>query len=256
MSTWILLRGLTRGSGHWAGFPDALKARLGDTRLVTLDLPGNGALHRLRSPARIEAMTQESVARLHALGIEPPWHLLAVSMGAMVAVDWAARAPHTLAGCVLINTSLRPFSPWYQRLRPSSHAGLLRAALLPMRSAAREAVILRLTSANPAAAASVLPHWAALRDTQPVCVANAMRQLVAAGRYRPASQAPAVPMLVLCSARDALVDPRCSAALAERWNSDIAVHPSAGHDLTLDDGPWVADQVARWLHRPAPQSTP
>ena len=256
MSSWILLRGLTRGSGHWAGFPEVLQARLGDARLVTLDLPGNGALHRLRSPARIEAMTQWSIAQLRSLGSDPPWHLLAVSMGAMVAVDWAARAPHTMAGCVLINTSLRPFSPWYRRLRPSSCAGLLRAALLPMRGAAREAVILRLTSANPAAAASVLAPWAALRDTRPVSAANAMRQLVAAARYRPATQAPAVPLLVLSSAQDALVDPRCSVALADRWNSDIAMHPSAGHDLTLDDGPWVADQVARWLHRPAPQSTP
>jgi len=27
----------------------------------------------------------------------------------------------------------------------------------------------------------------------------------------------------------------------------IALHPWSGHDLTLDDGPWVAEQVARWL---------
>ena len=52
-----------------------------------------------------------------------------MSLGAMVAVDWAARHPEELAGCVLINTSLRPFSPWYQRLRPANYGALLRPAV-------------------------------------------------------------------------------------------------------------------------------
>ncbi|MBK7793953.1 MAG: hypothetical protein IPJ62_16665, partial [Betaproteobacteria bacterium] len=58
--------------------------------------------------------------------------------------------------------------------------------------------------------------------------------------------APAAGVLILASANDALVDPRCSQALAEAWRATIAVHPKAGHDLPLDDGPWVAEQVARW----------
>lgn len=249
MSTWILLRGLTRGSRHWAGFPALLERRLAGARSVALDLPGNGSLHRLASPPRIEAMTEWCRAHFHSLGIAPPYHLLAVSMGAMVAVDWAAHEPGAIAGCVLINTSLRPLSPWHERLRPSSYATLVRAAAFPMLDRAREEAILRLTSRNAMAAASVLEDWVDLRSTQPVSRANALRQLIAAGRYRAPSTAPAVPLLVLSSQRDALVNPRCSQALAYRWTGDAAVHPSAGHDLTLDDGPWVADQIARWLPR-------
>jgi len=246
MSTWILLRGLTRGSGHWAGFPDALKARLGDTRLVTLDLPGNGALHRLRSPARIEAMTQESVARLHALGIEPPWHLLAVSMGAMVAVDWAARAPHTLAGCVLINTSLRPFSPFYRRLKPGNYPRLLGLALSRGSDLDWESAILELTS-RQAGDDELLASWLAYRRDNPVSLANALRQLIAAARYRAPRVRPPVPLLILSSRHDALVDSRCSAQLARCWNAPHAEHPSAGHDLPLDDGAWVAQEISHWL---------
>jgi hypothetical protein len=44
-----------------------------------------------------------------------------------------------------------------------------------------------------------------------------------------------------------LVDPRCSQTLADCWNLPLAVHPVAGHDLPLDDGSWVLEEIARWL---------
>jgi hypothetical protein len=34
--------------------------------------------------------------------------------------------------------------------------------------------------------------------------------------------------------------------LARYWQAAFAEHPSAGHDLPLDDGAWVAGQVAQW----------
>jgi pimeloyl-ACP methyl ester carboxylesterase len=56
-----------------------------------------------------------------------------------------------------------------------------------------------------------------------------------------------VPLLVLSSAGDQLVDPRCSTRLAHAWQAPHAIHPNGGHDLPLDDGPWVAQEVAKWL---------
>ena len=50
-------------------------------------------------------------------------------------------------------------------------------------------------------------------------------------------------------ARDQLVDPACSAQLAAAWKADLEVHPEAGHDLPLDDGPWVVNQVRAWLEK-------
>ena len=247
MSSWVLLRGLTRESGHWGAFPERLRDRLPEARIVALDLPGNGSMNGLRSPSRIEAMSAWCRDHVRSRGIEPPYRLLAMSMGAMVAIDWAARDPHAVAGCVLINTSLRPFSPWYRRLRPATYPTLLRLALGPMSGARREAAILGLTSRNVAAAAAALEDWTLLRVKRPVSTANALRQLLAAARYRSPPQPPAVPLLVLAGRRDALVDPRCSAQLARRWRADAAMHPSAGHDLTLDDGLWVAEQIGRWL---------
>jgi pimeloyl-ACP methyl ester carboxylesterase len=249
MSTWILLRGLTRESGHWGHFPALLQQRLQGARILPLDLPGNGRLNQARSPARIEATMEDCRRQLQALGIEPPWHLLAMSLGAMVAVDWAARHPRELAGCVLINTSLRPFSRWYRRLRPANYSALLGLLLAHQTAREREQTILRLTSRHLQSDAPVVDHWTALREARPVSPSNALRQLLAAARYRAPAHAPAVPLLVLGSARDALVDVRCSRRLARQWDVELLEHPTAGHDLPLDDGPWLAEQVGRWGDR-------
>jgi len=251
MSTWVLLRGLTRESGHWGPFPQILGARLPGARVMTLDLPGCGRFHDVRSPARIEAATEACRQQLKALGAEPPYHLLALSLGAMVAVDWAARHPGELAGCVLVNTSLRPFSAWHERLRPVNYGSLL-GLLLTRDARRREETILRLTSRHLRPGDPVVDEWTAIRAARPVSRSNALRQLSAAVRYRAAVRAPTVPLLVLASTQDALVNVRCSRRLARQWNADLVEHPSAGHDLALDDGVWLAVQVGRWVAQVQP----
>jgi pimeloyl-ACP methyl ester carboxylesterase len=270
MTRWILLRGLTRESRHWGRFPQVLASALPGAEIIALDLPGNGTLHTQTSPTSVAAMAAHCRSELARRALAPPYYVLALSLGAMVAAEWAALHPEELQGCVLINTSMRPFGAFYQRLRPSAYGALLRAAWLASAHGAEE-TILRLSSrgidADGNATAAVLEDWVAYRRTHPVSRANALRQLWAAARYRAALGAPArgasaggappttgahaakpAPrMLVLVSTRDALVDPRCSRELARAWGAAYAEHPHAGHDLPLDDAPWVAAQVGRWL---------
>jgi pimeloyl-ACP methyl ester carboxylesterase len=80
--------------------------------------------------------------------------------------------------------------------------------------------------------------------------ANALRQLWAAARFSTPRAAPQLPLLVLASAADGLVDPRCSQRLAQAWGAPMRTHPTAGHDLPLDAGAWVACEVAAWLDAP------
>lgn len=251
MKTWVLLRGLTRESGHWGAFPAQLRAQLGDVRVITLDLPGNGALHAQASPLRVADMADACRQALRAQGIAPPYHLLAMSLGGMVAVDWASRFPAEIAGAVLINTSLRGISPLQWRLRPANWPWLLRLMLRWRQPRRCEEIVLRITSrvcaSDRAVRNDVLSHWTALRELHPVTAASALRQLWAAARYAAPTQRPPVPLLVLTSQQDGLVDPRCSLHLAKRWQTALAVHPGAGHDLPLDDGAWVAAQVQQWV---------
>jgi pimeloyl-ACP methyl ester carboxylesterase len=248
MSTWILLRGLARESRHWGGFAEVFAGAFPDSRVLALDLPGNGALNGQRSPASIQALAAHCREAAARLGAAPPYHLLALSMGAMVAVAWAERHPEEIAGCVLISTSFGSFSPLRHRLRPRSWPVLLRILVTPG-AQAREQRVLELTSGRPAAHARVLEAWTAIRRSRPVSAANGLRQLLAAARYRAPLAAP-VPTLVLAGAGDRLVDPRCSMAIARRWQCPLGLHPEAGHDLPLDDGVWVAREVREWCAGP------
>jgi len=241
-TTWVLLRGLTREARHWGQFVPLLAARQPGARIVTLDLPGYGRQHAQPSPAQVSALAEACRRALPAQGVTGPVHLLALSLGAMVAVAWAERHPGEVAGAVLVNTSLRPFSPLHHRLRLRNAPALLRLLLAPPPAARYEAEVLRLTTHHPSA--DVLADWTRWRHEHTPTRINALRQLWAAMRYRAPAAAPPVPLLLLASRCDGLVDPRCSARLAARWGCPIAWHATAGHDLPLDDPAWVAEQAA------------
>ncbi|MDT4885930.1 hypothetical protein FQZ97_1222250 [compost metagenome] len=107
-----------------------------------------------------------------------------------------------------------------------------------------------MTSNRVQAHEPVLQDWVAARAQRPVSAANALRQLVAAARFSAAPAAPIPKVLLLASEHDHLVDSRCSRAIASAWHRPLVMHPSAGHDLPLDDPAWVADQVRRWWQDP------
>lgn len=254
MSRWILLRGLMRESRHWGEFPEVLQRAMPAAELLLPDLPGNGALYRSRSPLRISDMMEYFRSTLGEQGFLPPYHLLALSLGGMIAAEWAHRYPGELRACVLMNTSMRPFSPFYQRLVWRNYPALSALAFQRNNSLAIEQQVLRLTSNRPELHATASSVWARYHTEYPVSRSNALRQLIAAARFRAPLRAPQVPVLVLVSRQDKLVDPACSVCLAQTWQVPVAVHPDAGHDLPFDDAAWVAQQVRGWIGTLPPDS--
>ncbi len=245
MRTWVFLRGLTREARHWGAFPEVFRDAMPDARILALDLPGNGRLNGATSPPTVEALAAHVRGEVLRRGATPPYYLLGLSLGAMTAVAWAAAHPREIGACVLINTSLRPFSPFYRRLRPASYPALLRVILAGSDGLRAERTVFRLTSRM--ADEGVVPDWVRYRAEHPVSAANAFRQLAAASRFRAPETAPGVPLLLLCGARDALVSPRASHDIAAPWGCRLVEHPLAGHDLPLDDPRWVACRVRDWL---------
>lgn len=244
---WVLLRGLTRETRHWGRFPQCLGEAFPGAPVTCLDLPGNGRLNGMESPSSVEAMADWCHAEISTLGIAVPCRVLAMSLGAMVAVAWAQRHSQDVAAAVLINTSLRPFSPFHQRLRPANYPRLLRLFVLPASDREIEGVVLQMTTRHVPDPEAVIGQWLQWRHENPVSRRNALRQLLAAARYRAPQQSPLERLLLLASARDALVDTRCSLQLAARWDASIAVHPEAGHDLPLDDEAWVLQRIQAWI---------
>ena len=249
---WVLLRGLMREARHWGTFPSQLQQAFPDATIITPDLPGNGSRWRERSPTRIEDMVEHCRATLRELGHTPPYHLLALSLGGMVAKCWSEAHPEEVPAMVLISTSMRPYSPFYQRLRPANYAALLRMAF-ESDPARREETILRLTSrlttrltSARGAAPDLLTEWSSYARECPVSRANALRQLLAAARFRADGAPVATRVLLLASSGDRLVNPQCSHALAHAWVVKLAGHTQAGHDVPLDDPAWVLQQVRDW----------
>lgn len=246
MTTWVLLRGLAREARHWGDFGQQLRQRLPvGHAVVALDLPGNGTRWRERSPMNVDALVEAARCELGARPHEPPLVLVALSLGAMVALRWATLERRRVRGCVLINSSVGGLSPFWQRLRPGSYGALL-GILCPGQSALeREERVLRLTS-NLRAPARTVVGWANYAASAPVSRSNVLRQLVAAARFRAPRTPPAVATLLLASRHDRLVNVECSRRMAAAWRVPLREHADAGHDLPMDDPAWVIQQIVSW----------
>jgi hypothetical protein len=74
MSTWILLRGLTREKRPLGPFPQQLLAEFPDARILALELPGNGELNAMASPMSIAGMASFCREELARHGRRPALH--------------------------------------------------------------------------------------------------------------------------------------------------------------------------------------
>lgn len=270
---WILLRGLAREARHWGALPDLLEAAIPGARAITPDQPGCGTEARRSAPLSIVEMVEDLRARLlHGESLTPsiartpeptraPFALLGLSLGGMVAMEWAARHPGEVSHVVLINTSAGDLSPPFRRLRPGA-LRILAGAALSRDLRTREQAGFRMTLNDlELVTPELLDEWTRIQESAPVRNATFVRQLVASIRFR-APKRLECPVLILTSRLDRMVDPRCSQALAARFTATRApldatlaprggatldFHPTAGHDLPLEDPNWVAGRVAEWL---------
>lgn len=234
---WILLRGLTRERAHWGELDRRLALGFPLHRFHCMDLPGTGTRFRDTSPATIAGIRER--VQQYAAHIPGPVGLLGLSMGGMVALDWAQAEPERVACLMLINTS-SGFSPPWHRMQPAAFGRALAMALRPDMEG-RERRILQLTSNRPVSPA-LENRWLRIQRQRPVTRRTALAQWKAAVAYRPHSEAPPARSLLLASAADRIVHWHCSRTLARRWHWPLRVHPDAGHDLPMDAPDWVLDQ--------------
>lgn len=235
----VLLRGLAREQAHWGAFPAQLAEQCG-RRVWCQDLPGMGQFYREQSPAdmaRLAELILPRIRRQHP----GPWHLVAMSLGAMLAVQLAALAPQQVASLVLINTSAGALTPFYQRLRWQQYPKVLHAFCAPVMQ--RERLILQLTSHRWQP--QHLRHAVDIARHRPVQRLNVLRQLFAASRFHLPAK-PLCPLMLLSGGADRLVDPICSEKLADYWQVRHLQQPDAGHDLLLDAPDWLLSQLVQF----------
>ena len=245
---WILLRGLARESAHWGDFVPLLQATFPDARITTLDLPGTGRFYREKSPETIKEIAEILRGQAFDQGLlQQPVTLLALSLGGMVAWEWLHNYPEDSCGAALISTSFAGLSPFYQRLRWQSY-GKFFALLMQRDLYQRELAIIRLVNSSRELDEKIAKDWVQIQKERPISLKNIYRQMIAAATYQPSPTKPTQSVLLLNAKGDRLVAPSCSEAIQKKWHLELRTHPWAGHDLTVDDGAWVASQLKEWLY--------
>lgn len=240
---WVLLRGLGREAAHWGDFAERCAQTLG-TRVICLDLPGSGRLYRERSPDSIEGLRQAAAEQLmQQLPAGEPFSLLGISLGGMVALDWAVHEPERVQALVLANASSR-LSPIRQRLKVASLKTVL-VCLFDQDALRCERRIVRMVSNIRRDDEALIRAWQEIQSQRPVSKANLLRQLKAAGCYQ-LTHKPRCPVLVATSKADRMVSHQCSVRLAEYLSAALVVHDTAGHDIALDAPKWLLERMAAW----------
>ncbi len=243
---WILIRGLIRGSFHWHTFPKKLAAAFPDDTFHVFDLPGNGRRNKERSPLSLDEYTDD--IRVQARRLERI-HVIAISLGGMIALDWLAHHPGEVESAFIMNTSLGDTGPFYKRLKYLNYPKIVKSFFSDLET--REKMILEMTSNNLKEHAAVLPEYVALARQFPGERINFVRQLVVAGktRYNPALERYKNLNFVV-SANDRLVHSENTLNLSQRLNLIPKIHPWAGHDLTLDDPDFMVSHCLDVLRSP------
>lgn len=245
---WILIRGLLREQRHWGDFATRFKALFPKEEILTFDIAGSGIRSHERSRLSIASMVddlREELKKERGGAHDQELKLLGISMGGMLVSEWVHSFPSEIKQAVLINTSIRGLNPIHQRLRKSVLKDIIKIVFSS--NTDKEQIIANMVSNHEVRRTDCLPLMQKIAQESPISKANAVRQLYAAASFELAEAVPRMPTLVLCSEFDRMVDFRCSKRIAELWNSSIEIHPSAGHDLVMDDPDWVLKKVGDWM---------
>lgn len=233
---WIFLRGLIRWKDHWGDFTEEFKKKYPDDEVLLLDLPGFGDFFQQNSPQTMEEIVDHLDARVD--WTQGSYHILAFSLGAMVAAQWALKRSQNLEKIFLINTS-DGRSPFYQRFH-LRNIWLLLSRLSFIDARFVETGIIEIISNRPEVRARYLESFIEAFKKAPFTRTSFIRQLQIASKTRFPEKAP-VAAVFMNSTADRLVDARCSARIAAEWGSPLETHKQSGHDLTLDDPKWVLE---------------
>lgn len=241
----FLIRGLAREGVHWGDFTRKLKEQKYTGEVLPLDLPGAGRYHKLTSPLTISENAEFLLSHLPREA-KRPRVILSISLGSMIALEMAKKAPDLFQQIYVMNTSLSNLSPIHHRLQLKALRRMVEI-ILQRDIRQREIEILKMVSQKPQVWDSLLDRFVKAAVERPMSIQNVLRQLIAASIYKVSDAKPSCSIQVLNSCADEMVDPSCSEKLAKHWNLALHTHPSAGHDIAIDAPEWILEILAQTL---------
>ena len=170
--------------------------------------------------------------------------LMGLSLGGMCTLEWIKQFPQDFKGAVVMNTSLADLSfPWKR----------IRLGLLPKMGKAHlkggeyaERTFVEITSNYLEGYDENTKMALKIQRERPMRFSSVVMQLLSGALYQLKINHSPTPLLVLACPYDKLVNVDCSKKLSSRLKSEVRLHPWAGHELPMDDAPWVAREVTDW----------
>lgn len=244
----FLLRGLVREKRHWGIFVDQMKEAFPDAKIITPEIPGVGEYHNMTSPSNFDAMI-EFMRNKHLEDLKGGGHLIfAISLGGMIAKRWNELHPEDFSHMVLGNTSFKGINPILQRLQPNAIKNFAKL-FVTNDLLQRELGILRMVSNNWSEHARILKEWVEIQADAPVSRKSFINQIKAALTFSPSKKKPKAKLLILAGKKDRLCSYKSSEKLHELWDGEFKLHSTAGHDLPIDDGAWLTEQIKEFSER-------
>jgi pimeloyl-ACP methyl ester carboxylesterase len=177
---WVFLRGLAREAGHWGDFLKQFQEAFPGDKILAVDLPGAGEWRAMQCPRTIFEMWQQ--VREHSQMEDGPINLFAVSLGAMIGMEWLRTAPEELELCVFVNSSTRMSGPFYRRLRWQIWQRFFRM-LAVRKPRERERALAEILMNNTNAREVALPAWTKIALERAVSPQNLLFQMTAAAQF-------------------------------------------------------------------------
>ena len=231
---YLLLRGLARNSKHWHGLDKGLSGEV-----ILLDTIGNGTKSDLSSPLQISSHTEILRDEFYKLRKhQEDWTIVGLSLGGMIALDWVSRFPNDFKKSFIINSSTNDvLYPW-QRFDLFTFLKL--PFLIFSNRANQEKTILSLTLNLKNVNSDLIDSNLAIGEV--TTRLNLIKQLISAAFFHSPEKID-IPLYFICSERDRLVNYKASLNLAKKYNSKVFIHPTAGHDIPLDDPNWLLKTI-------------
>ena len=239
--SWIFLRGLVRGSGHWGDFVELFQAKYPQDEVELIDLPGNGLRFAETSPTSVAEFVADLRSRSQSLAQGKKVHLLGLSLGGMIVTEWHRTHPEEVEKSFLVCTSSARHARLDERFLPSNYPRLMRIARME-KGLQQERGIVDLIANNEERKNFLLPRLSEHSVACPFKVSNLLRQLWAASQYQFPDLPPGEVKLIGAHG-DRLVSPQCTLKLAQAWGLQAVMHPWSGHDLPIDDPNWLLQQL-------------
>ncbi len=240
----VLIRGLGSNADHWYPQIPALSSSF---RVVSYDNRGIGRSDKPDEPFTISTMAEDAVGIMDALGIEKA-HIMGLSMGGMVAQEFALQFPHRVHGLVLACTHCGG----KKAVPASGEIQALFAEFIATASpeAARKAGKCLFAEHTLSKAPEMVREYQAISARFPPEARVLLQQFEAVKGHDTWSRLQEIqaPTLVITGAEDLLIVPENSRILAENIpDARLCIIPGGGHQFLVERAQAANEAILAFL---------